>query len=204
MRHDFITGRDPIIETGFFSIKANDLIFIDIKSEYRSVRSELLKIKLKVIEEMSTSSMTDELKTRNIKLDDKVEKLIDSNFFNEDTRRFKLEIFDEVVIIKGKAAKSRSPEVLIRNGVPDGFYLIPPKITFYLAYLLTFVFSKDFLNLHNIDRIFIMSEPLEKFNEGDDNLILEWDPTYHNCIGTALYENPYSGDKNVGYLFFCL
>ena len=93
-------------------------------------------------------------------------------------------------------------KLLNHYGLLDDLSLVPTEITFHLAYLLSHFITKEFLNIHNMDRIFIMSEPLQKFGEYDDNRIVEWDPSYKNSISTALYENPYSGDSNAGYLFF--
>ncbi|MFA6524067.1 MAG: hypothetical protein WC264_00545 [Candidatus Paceibacterota bacterium] len=185
------------IEVGYFKIKANDIVIVDVLPD-----SETLGNRFDFFEDVCDfnkpiTSMVTELELRGIKLNDIIKKLIQSGFFNKNFNDSLEQISHHVAIIKGRTTHCRSPKVLIRDGLPDDFYLVPAEITFHLAYLISHFITKEFLNIHNMDRVFIMSDPLEK---GDK--IVEWDPSYNNSITTALYDNPYSGDRNAGYLFF--
>ncbi len=189
------------VVVGCFSIKFNDLVFIDVLPD--RYLNDSFKKKIQEIKKMSNLEMLGDLENRGIKISSKIAKLIQDNFFGNGPENFK-EIYSRVAIIKGSATSVRAPKILIREGFPENFFLVPVKTTFSLAYLLTFIFTKEFLNFHNIDRIYIMSEPLEKFHEHDDNLIVTWDPSYYKGIDDTLYSNQYSGDKSTGYLFFCV
>jgi hypothetical protein len=197
------------IDIGSFKIKVDDMVFVDISLVgKRPMINSYLNFLLPsggvgIRAEFTTLMMANELESKGIKINDKIKKLIQSGFFNLPLDVFLKRIFSQIVIIKGRTARSRSPMILIRNGFPEDFILVPTEITFHIAYLISHFITKEFLNTHNMDRVFIMSNPLEKNDGYDDDRIVEWDPTYHNSIGTCLYENPYSGDQNVGYLFFC-
>ncbi|MFA4975150.1 MAG: hypothetical protein WC839_00430 [Candidatus Paceibacterota bacterium] len=192
------------MEVGQFRIKADDIIIVDIlllPNTYR-LGKHLDFTKSTLGDDMSITAMVNDLKLRNIDIGNKINKLILSGFFKKSFSSSIREIFDKVAIIKGRATYCRYPSVLIRDGFPADCYLIPPQITFHVAYIISKIFTKEFLNIHNMDRIFIMSDPLEKLDQDDDDLIVVYDPSYNKVITTGSYNNPYSGDQNAGYLFF--
>ncbi len=197
-----IISEQTTINAGWFSIKPDDIVIIDIIKNIHTLGDYLNFTKVGLSESISNADMIGELKSKGIWVDGKIERLIQSGFFKEGLSDSHHGIYDQVAIIKGRTTYCRHPSVLIRDGFPEDLYLVPPDVTFQVAYIISHFVTKTFLNIHNMDRVFIMSEPLEKLNEEDDNLIIEWDPSYGHCITTALYSNPYSGDTNAGYLFF--
>lgn len=194
------------IEVGHFRITPQDIVTVNILPEKHNASGIYLdfieSIRKSSTEQKPVAVMVTELESRGIKVGDKIKKLIESGFFVQDHYEALREMFSSIAIIKGRTTTCRSPEILIRDGFPDDCILVPAEISFHVAYLISYFITKEFLNIHNMDRLFIMSGPLEKLNKHDDDLIVIWDPTYNNYISTALYENPYSGDKNAGYLFF--
>lgn len=191
------------IVVGCFEIKIHNIVIVDILPNNYTVGKYLDFLRpLGGREVESAISMVAELESRGIKVDDKIKKLIQSEFFSKSFTEALGRMSRRVAIVKGRTTDCRSPMVLIRDGFPSDFDLVPTEITFHLAYLISHFITKEFLNIHNMDRIFIMSNPLEKFDKNDDNLIIEWDPSYNKAISTTLYENSYSGDHNAGYLFF--
>lgn len=192
------------LKVGFFDIKVSDAIIIKINNnDYKALGNHLDFLpENNGFNRKSIEIMVSELKSNGVNFDDKIKKLIESGLFNKSSDYLN-NSYDCVAILKGKATNCRSPKRLISEGIPSDFFLVPIEETFSIAYLISNLFSKEFLNILGMDRIFIMSNPLEKFDKFDDDLIVEWDPSYHGkTIKTALYDNPYSGDKNAGYLFF--
>lgn len=193
--------RYPIMNVGCLKIEAKDLVFIDLKPG-KGTFSKSLHGKMQEIKHISISEMVRDLNAREIPISGKISKLIESNFFGYDHENFK-EIFSNIVILKGRATKEHNLKHIIKEGLPDDFSLVPVKVTLRVAYLATFIFSKEFLNLHNLDKVVIMSEPLEKFEQHQNDYLIEWDPSFGHRIGTALYDNHLTGDDGTGYLFFC-
>ncbi|MCL5011920.1 MAG: hypothetical protein M1320_00645 [Patescibacteria group bacterium] len=192
------------VHVGCFDVSPENVVIIDIKPNlYKSTINERI---LGFIEELdskhvSITQLVQNLESQGKRVDEKIRKLISSGFFKKDFGDALREIFSSIVIIKGRATWNRSPYVLMRDGFPADFYLIPRDTLFHVAYIVSQILSKEFLNIHLIDRVFLMSDPLDKLDEHDDHRIVKWDPD-SSLIGTALYDNPYSGDQNAGYLFF--
>lgn len=195
-----------ILKVGWFNMKVDDIVIFDILRDSKKLCDHLHFTSAIRGEgdDITVAAMVEDLKSRGYKIDEKIQKLILSGFFNLNLGGLFHQIFSQVGIIKGRAALTRNPSVLIRDGFPSDFFLIPPEITFQVAYIVSRIISKEFLNIHNMDRIYIMSKPLEKLDEHDDNLIVVFDPSYFEGIHTDLYNDMYGGDKNVGYLFFTI
>lgn len=190
-------------EIGCFSIKSDGFIIIDIYPRSRRITTEKIKFLNELgREKIERTSILTDLVVEEIHIDEKIEKLISLGFFYDNLDKYlKYCISSQVIIVKGSSVGCRSPKTIIESGIPNGLKLVDAKSAFHVAYLLSFFATLDFLNIHNMNRLFIMSEPLEKFNEHDDNLVVRWSPRY-STIGTGLYENPYSGDSDAGYVFY--
>lgn len=191
------------IEVGQFKIKTDDIIILDISPQGRlsHIGDHLDFLKGNNIDGKSIITMVSELRSRGIKTDDKIKELIQSGFFKGIYDDFRRISYSRVIIVKGKTTRCRVPAILIRDGFPSDFYLVPAEFTLHLAYVISHFITKEFLNIHNIDRLIMMSNPLEKFNVHDDDLIVAWDPS-NNSVRTVLSDNSYTGDSNAGYLFF--
>lgn len=199
--------RSLSLDVGWFDIKFDDILVVDIRPNEETQGNHLNFANISsfhVGEEITVANMVENLKSKGIDLSDKITKLISTDFFEKSFIDALGQIYSKAVIIKGRSTNCRSPFVLIRDGFPSDLYLVPPKITFHVAYILAHIFTKEFLNIHNLSRIFIMSEPLVKLDQYDDELIVEYNPCHTKSISTALYTNPYSGGKSTGYLFFAV
>lgn len=190
-------------QIGYFTITIDSFVILDIyPSSVRTTSNQLDFLKTQDLSEMSAAIIRNSLKKKKIKVDQKIKKLISSGFFHENlAEALRIGIRHKIIIVKGGSMESRSPKSIMNAGLPPNFGLVDSRSSFYLAYLLSRFATSDFLSVHNIDRLYIMSDPLEKIDKYDDNLIVEWDPALKS-IGTALYDNNYSGDKSVGYVFF--
>ena len=194
-----------ILETRFkfgtFMIGVEDLVFIDLDwnernnfNILRNYHKEIYKLR-----DVPLLEKVEDLEKRGMTVGDNIKERIRLGFFSN-TLYYP---FDRIVIIKGRSTFSHILErLIIKDGYPSDFHLVPANLTFDLAYTMSLILTKEFLNFHNMDQVIIMSNPLEKLSQNDDDLAVKLDPSYHKCITTAWYTKN-SGDRHTGYLFFC-
>lgn len=117
--------------------------------------------------------------------------------------------FSGIVILKAVEVGQISPKTLQRDLVlPEGIRLVPAKMAYQIAFLLSQCTTENFMKVFDLYRILIMNEPLEKIDKNDDNLIMELSPSRKKDnnkarIELALYENPYSINKGDGLCSLC-
>lgn len=193
------------ISIGQFNIGANDLVFVDLVNKYnRYYMGKHLDFLNKKDRMITPLEMLTDLKSRGIEVSDEVKELIESGFFNKTIYEFNQEAHSKIVLVKGPALNFHTPSVIIRDGLPNEFLLIPSDLTFQLTWILSHFLSKEFLGIHNIYHVFIMSNPLADLSQKGSQVILEWNPNYSDkgMIETSLYDNVHTGGYSSGYLFF--
>jgi hypothetical protein len=190
----------PIIEHGLFRIKLDDIVILDVLSVYHNLRENFKFIPKDDLSESRTiSDLVKEMRANGIRITDGVLDLISKNSFVNTFEDFRFNSgYGSIAIIKGRAINSRSPKSVIDRGLPPCLEPLSSKNTFHFAYLISHFLTQQFINIHNIYNILIMSDP---FNDGKD--LIQWTPALGDepILSAALYDNPYTGSKNMGFLF---